>query len=169
MTKNAARFWPLVQRTAPAVLLLACAACGGVRMAAIPTDPAAYRPVELRDVAPTGIKDVNVAIDVVVAGSGVSAFEGCDLVSIETMSVQVPTTGDPAAIANFAAALPSFNVVTLTLPRARYAEVRDLKPFDRIRVRGYLSTYWAQGCGYFTTDAHRYLWVDSVERVGANK
>jgi hypothetical protein len=140
-------------------------ACGGTRRVARPADEKGYRPVELRDVAPTGVKDANVEVVAFVAASGVGAFEPCDLVSIDTLSAPPPTSADTASVAAFTASMSSADIVTLTLPRSRYSEVRDLHAFQKVRARGYLSDYWGQGCTYYTTDAHRYLWVDSLEPV----
>jgi hypothetical protein len=53
--------------------------------------------------------------------------------------------------------------VVLSIPRARYAEVRDLHPLDRVRVRGYVSKWFSQGCDWFSRTSTRYLWIDSIE------
>jgi hypothetical protein len=55
--------------------------------------------------------------------------------------------------------------VTISVPRARYAEVRDLHPSDRVRVRGYLSKFWAEGCDWHMINADRFLWGDTIERI----
>jgi hypothetical protein len=80
------------------------------------------------------------------------------------------TTGaavDPAPAKQMASAV-TFSItsgITISLPRSRYNEVRDLRPNDRVRVRGYLSKYFAEGCDWYMRDAQRYLWVDSIERL----
>lgn len=145
--------------------VLGAQACGGIRHVPPPATAQGYRSVELRDIAPLGLKDLNVELEAVITASGVGANEDCDLLTLETMESAPPASADAASIAAFTASIPSYDAVTLTLPRARYPEVRDLHPFDRVRVRGYLSTYFGKGCGWFSNNAHRYLWVDSIERV----
>ena len=55
--------------------------------------------------------------------------------------------------------------LSISISRERYAEVRDLHPGDRVRVRGYLSKWMADGCSWFQEGPARVLWIDSIERL----
>jgi len=62
---------------------------------------------------------------------------------------------------------PFGSQVTLSIPRERYEAVRDFKPLERVRVRGYISKWFADGCTWFSRDAGRFVWIDTIERVDA--
>jgi hypothetical protein len=136
------------------ILVLFLAGCGGSRLVPPPATPQGYRQIELRDVEPLGLTDVNVAVEGVVGRLQPEAV--CDgLVTFQLLrSSPFDLSGDFGLAG-----------VTITLPRARYAEVRDLQPFARVRVRGYLSAHFAEGCSWFSRTSHRYLWVDTIERL----
>ena len=139
-----------------ALLAITAASCGGVRYAARPTTHAGYRAVEIRDIAPTGMKEVNVKLDGTVWA--VDGDDNCGLVTILLMSGGMPTLDQLR--------LPDDGSVTLTLPRSRYREVRDLHRLDRVRVRGYLSNWVAEGCNGTGTAGTTFMWVDTIEPLG---
>jgi hypothetical protein len=151
------------------LVLIAAAGCGGVRHVPPPENAQGYRHVEIHDIALSGLKDQNVEIVAFIAAGGVRGFEDdssdCNIDTIDLTSAAPPNSADAASVASFTASFPDLGVVEATLPRERSAEVRALAPLEKVRVRGYLSTYVAKGCSRFTEGANRFLWIDSIERV----
>jgi hypothetical protein len=156
----------------PVLLLSAC----GLRQVPPPQSAAGYRHVELKDVSALGLHDINVEIT---AGLGPMTSENsCGGFVVYSLMGDGSTSGGLAGLAataqsSFTSIMQGGNAVTISLPRARYAEVRDLKPFQRVRVRGYLSHSLAHGCATSSNDGNGnylwdYLWVDSIEAVPAN-
>jgi hypothetical protein len=135
------------------LLILLCA-CWGIRHVARPAAADGYKSVAVRDVAALGMKDVNVEV-VGVLGMMVPQEVCGGLVTLPLMDV----SGGGGMFTMLSSG------VTLSLPRERYEVVRDLHPNDQVRVRGYLSPYFSSGCSWLMTDASRYLWVDTIEKV----
>jgi hypothetical protein len=149
------------------LLLLAalCAACGGSRKVPPPATPQGYQALTGHDVLALAPTDAN--IEIVGAVGALASHEHCDgLLTLPLAEPAQSIAGAPAAVARIMVAMTgALGGAVVTLPRTRYAEVRDLKPGDVVRVRGYASTYEAQGCSVSTTGANRFIWVDSIERV----
>jgi hypothetical protein len=151
--------------TVPRVLLvlfvlLALAGCG-VREAARPANgPQGYERVELRDIAPLDIVDKNVEVEGQLGPMAVSTRCGGQL----EIPLMGRTTTPAAANGRPSITVLGVSSVTLSIPRARYAEVRDLPPMETVRVRGYVSHYLMEGCAVHN-DLRRFVWVDSIERA----
>jgi hypothetical protein len=139
-------------RLLPIVVLLALGC--GMRHVARPPTYSGYTSVAVRDVSAVGMKDVNVEV-VGVLGPMVPQEVCHGLVTFPLMDV-APGGGGLSILMSH---------VTISLPRTRYNEVRDLHSNDQVRVRGYLSKYFAEGCDWVMLDASRYLWVDTIEKV----
>ena len=142
-------------------LLTVATGCVGKRLVAAPTSANGYQHVDLRDIVAMGMKDVNVEIDAL-AGP-LEAQDSCGGVLTMTLSNPAGTSFAPMGTG---AMVVTYGQVTMSIPRKRYNEVRDLKPYEHVRVRGYLSKWWANGCDWHAEDdsSARYLWVDSIER-----
>jgi hypothetical protein len=164
----------MAMRLGPVTLLLAalCASCGGSRKLPPPASPEGYQALTVHDVMAVAPRDAN--IEVVGALGALASHERCDGLLTFTLSdpaqaVALPPTASPAAAAAITNILVTIGAnlsgIVVTLPRTRYAEVRDLKPADIVRVRGYVSDYEAQGCNLYTERSNRFIWVDSIERV----
>jgi hypothetical protein len=143
-------------------LLLTLPACVGIRHGTLPRQPQDYRPLALADVVALGLHDQNV--EIVATLGPMLSDDLCDLISFPLMG-PLPALGD-ASPAAFAALTAGFGGLTVTLPRARYEEVRSLAPFSRVRVRGYLSQWMAESCGASGRSSDRYLWIDSITPAG---
>src|SRR5438046_713293 len=129
--------------------LLLCG-CWGIRHVARPPTPDGYKSVAARDIPAVGMKDVNVEV-VGVLGPLVPQEVCGGLVTFPLM--------------DSGGGIFMTSGVTLSLPRTRYNELRDFRSNDQVRVRGYVSKYFAQGCDWVMLDASRYLWVDTIEKV----
>jgi hypothetical protein len=139
----------------PMRLLLILCGCFGIRHAARPPGPDGYKSVAVRDIYALGMKDVNVEV-VGTLGPMVPQEVCGGLVTFPLMDVSGNATGG-LSIAT--------SGVTVSVPRIRYEELRDLRANDPVRVRGYVSPYFAQGCGWEMLDSSRYLWIDTIEKV----
>ncbi len=142
-------------------LVLCITGCSGTRLVARPDSARGYEQAALRDVSATGRQGVNVEVEGVLGP--LVAQEVCG--GLVTYQLLYGTGQSIAGMSVFS----GVSGVTISLPRERYAEVRDLRPLEPVRVRGYLSTWFADGCTWYTTDAGRYLWVDSIERIAPDK
>jgi len=140
-----------------AAALLCTSGCTGTRLAARPDSPSGYERASLRDVSATGRQGANVALEGVL-GPMVPQEVCGGLVTFQLLY------GSGQSIAGMAL-FNGVSGVIISLPRERYSEVRELRPFDNVRVRGYLSTWFADGCSWYTRDAQRYLWMDTIERI----
>ena len=143
--------------------LAMAAGCVGKRQVAMPSSAAGYQRVELRDIVAMGLKDVNVEIEARVGPLDVQ--DSCS--GVLMMSLFNPTGASFAAVGSGSSAvIATYGQVTISIPRKRYGEVRDLKPYEHVVVRGYLSKWWANGCDWHAEDdsSARYLWVDSIAR-----
>jgi hypothetical protein len=137
-----------------ALFALWSAACG-IRHEARPPTNDGYKSVAVRDISAVGMRDVNVEV-VGMLGPMVSQEVCKGLITFPLMDVRSPSLGGISL---------SMSGVTLSLPRSRYNEIRDLHSGDPVRVRGYLSKYFAQGCDWEYLDASRALWIDTIETV----
>jgi hypothetical protein len=152
------------------VWVLGCASVGVRRVARPPTSQG-YAHVELRDVLPLNKTDMNVEVEGALLGTGASETCGgvvtFNLLSASRTTPQTPGTNPTmGANANAISAVEPSGVV-LSLPRARYAEVRDLRNMDLVRVRGYLSKHLGEGCTatFGEESTIRFLWMDTIERI----
>jgi hypothetical protein len=136
------------------LLILLLSGCWGVRHVARPPSNDGYKSVAVRDIPAVGMKDVNVEV-VGMLGPMVPQEVCGGLVTFPLLDV---TSG--GGIFSLAT-----GGVTLSVPRSRYEEVRELHPNDQVRVRGYVSKYFAQGCDWVMLDASRYVWIDTIEKV----
>lgn len=135
----------------PLLALIILGGCG-LRHVARPPTLDGYKSVALRDIAAVGMRDVNVEV-IGVLGPMVPQEVCHGLVTFPLLD----NSGGMFSLLS--------GGVTVSLPRTRYNEVRDLHPSDQVRVRGYLSKYFAEGCDWVMLDASRYLWVDTIEKV----
>jgi hypothetical protein len=116
--------------------------------------------VELRDMAPLDIIDRNVEVEGQLGPLSVVDLCGSHL-SIPLMSkTSLPSQANGRVMITMVGS----SSITLTMPRARYAEVRDIPPMETVRVRGYVSHSVMEGCMFHGHSA-RFLWVDSIERI----
>jgi hypothetical protein len=139
----------------PIFLIALAGGCVGIRHVARPPSPDGYMSVALRDIPAIGMKDVNVEV-VGMLGPMVPQEVCGGLITFPLFEITANAVGG----LHF-----STSGVTLSLPRSRYNEIRDLHANDQVRARGYASKYFAQGCDWFMMDANRYVWVDTIEKV----
>jgi hypothetical protein len=135
------------------LLLLLCS-CWGIRHMARPPTSDGYKSVAVRDIYALGMNDLNVEV-VGVLGPMVPQEICGGLVTFPLMEV----SGSPGAFSM------TTSGVTVSVPRVRYEELRDFRPNDQVRVRGYASKYFAQGCSWVMLDSSRYVWIDTIEKV----
>lgn len=149
-------------RIASVCLVASVAGCA-LRAVPPPATPAGYEHVSLRDVDALGLDRRNVEV-VGSLGPSVS-YDACG--GVLTYRLQDAAIGavflGGTNLGAAMTAMASGGSMTITIPRARYAEVRNLSAFQRVRVRGYLSHFISKGCAPLWLDPGHYLWVDSIE------
>ncbi len=142
----------------------------GVRHLSRPPTLQGYERVALREVRPLNKSELNVEVEGALAGTATS--DACG--GVVTFNLLSATTTPPPAGSDTAASAKTNTItsleqtgVVLSLPRARYAEVRNLRDMNIVRVRGYLSKHMGEGCSATLGESStiHFLWVDTIERI----
>jgi hypothetical protein len=151
------------------VSLLSACADVGVRRVARPNTPQGYKQVDLKDITLSGVTDQYV--ELVTNIDQITSHERCGGIIMVT-TPQAVTANKHTEVVNgdktvttTTVVVNNSNVVTLTLPRTRFAEVKDLQAGDRVRVRGYASQFWTEGCDWHYYNANRAVWIDTIEKL----
>jgi len=146
------------RRCLPLILLLA-AGCGATRHALRPNSPQGYTHIEIRDIGPMGLEDINVEVEGQLGP--ITTAERCDVLLIPLIATM------RSVISNGQVSLSMMSgSLTLSLPRNRYPEIRDPHGLNNVRVRGYLTQAPSESCAAalgLGASGPRYLWVDTIE------
>jgi hypothetical protein len=153
------------------VSLLSACADVGVRRVARPSTPQGYKQVDVKDITLSGVTDQYV--ELVTNVEQITSHERCNGIIMVT-TPQAVTANKQTQVVNGEHTVTTTtvvvngdnaNLVTLTLPRTRFAEVKDLQAGDRVRVRGYASQFWTEGCDWHYYNANRAVWIDTIEKL----